>query len=323
MDKQVYFDNGGVVAHNSYKDYIINSPQHHANLQASTFFNTGSIGHELKFGFQYRHSVTQSESAWPGDQIFGSDTTSSGSPHCGKNLDSCYAAVTRGAATSFQMNYTEAWVSDTFTVDRLTVNAGLRFDYQQGGNLPSWVGANPTFPTLLPAVTYTGDDGYPDHLPQLESPGRPDVRARRREEEPRPGVLRAVLRPAAQRRLPRQRSADHQRHLLLLERQEQRQDRPDERGGLRERIPGLLQHRSELRAEDSQPDRAGLQGADDGRVHHRLRPRADERLLRVRRLHVPLHHEHPAKPARRHDGQRLRRRRVRDGNRPWAPTASG
>ena len=115
MDKQVYFDNGGTVAHNSYKDYIINSPQHHANLQASTFFNTGSIGHELKFGFQYRHSVTQSESAWPGDQIFGSDTTSTGSPHCGKNLDSCYAAVTRGAATSFQMNYTEAWVSDTFT----------------------------------------------------------------------------------------------------------------------------------------------------------------------------------------------------------------
>ena len=161
MDKQVYFDNGGTVAHNSYRDYLINSPQHHANLQASKFFNTGSIGHELKFGFQYRHSVTQSESAWPGDQIFGSDTSSSGSPHCGKNLDSCYAALTRGAATSFQMNYTDAWVSDTFTVDRLTVNAGLRFDYQQGGNLPSWVGANPAFPTLLPAVTYPGDDGYP------------------------------------------------------------------------------------------------------------------------------------------------------------------
>ena len=35
------------------------------------------------------------------------------------------------------MNYIDAWLSDTFTVDRLTVNAGLRFDYQQGGNLPS------------------------------------------------------------------------------------------------------------------------------------------------------------------------------------------
>ncbi|MEO8585413.1 MAG: TonB-dependent receptor [Acidobacteriota bacterium] len=160
-DKQVYFDNGGAVAHNSYRNSIINSPQHHANLTASNFFNTGSIAHELKFGFQYRHSVTQSESAWPGDQIFGSDTSSSGSPHCGKNGDSCYAALTRGAATSFKMNYTEAWVSDTFTVDRLTVNAGLRFDYQQGANLPSQVGANPAFPNLLPAVTYAGDDGYP------------------------------------------------------------------------------------------------------------------------------------------------------------------
>jgi hypothetical protein len=161
LDKQVYFDNGGAIPHNSYYYSIINSPQHHANVQASKFFNTGSIGHELKFGFQYRHSVTQSESAWPGDQIFGSDTASITSPHCGKNGDSCYAALTRGAATSFQMNYTDAWVSDTFTVDRLTVNAGLRFDYQQGGNLPSKVGANPDFPALLPAVNYAGDQGYP------------------------------------------------------------------------------------------------------------------------------------------------------------------
>ncbi|MGA7992501.1 MAG: carboxypeptidase regulatory-like domain-containing protein [Thermoanaerobaculia bacterium] len=161
LDKQVYFDNGGSVAHNSYRYSIINSPQHHANVQASTFFNTGSIGHELKFGFQYRHSVTQSESAWPGDQIFGSDTASITSPHCGKNADSCYAALTRGAATSFKMNYTEGWVGDTLTADRLTVNAGLRFDYQQGANLPSKVGANPDFPTLLPAVNYAGDTGYP------------------------------------------------------------------------------------------------------------------------------------------------------------------
>ena len=59
------------------------------------------------------------------------------------------------------MNYTDAWVSDTLTVDRLTINAGLRFDYQQGANLPSYVGANPAFPDLLPAVSYAGDTGYP------------------------------------------------------------------------------------------------------------------------------------------------------------------
>ena len=160
-DKQVYFDNGGTVAHNSYRYQITSSPQHQVNVQASKFFDTGSIGHELKFGFQYRHSVTQSSSAWPGDQIFGSDTTATGSPHCGKNLDSCYAALTRGASTNWQQNYTDAWVSDTLTVDRLTINAGLRFDYQQGANLPSYVGANPAFPDLLPAVSYAGDTGYP------------------------------------------------------------------------------------------------------------------------------------------------------------------
>jgi hypothetical protein len=161
MGKQVYYDNGGTVAHNSYRNSIINSPQHQANVQGSKFFDTGSIGHELKFGFQYRHSVTQSESAWPGDQVFGSDTSSTGSPHCGKNGDACYAALTRGAATSFKMNYYESWLGDTLTMGPMTVNVGLRYDYQQGANLPSSVGANPDFPTLLPAVTYTGDNGYP------------------------------------------------------------------------------------------------------------------------------------------------------------------
>ncbi|MEO8191519.1 MAG: TonB-dependent receptor [Acidobacteriota bacterium] len=147
LDKQVFFDENAI-PHNSYRYTYIKRPQHQINTQGSKFFNTGKIGHELKFGFGYRHTISESYSAWPGDQVFGS--ASSG-----------VAAITRPADTKFKMNYYDAFVGDTLTMDRLTVNAGLRYDYQQGANLPSAVGANPTFPDVLPAVTYAGDKGYP------------------------------------------------------------------------------------------------------------------------------------------------------------------
>ena len=43
-------------------------PQHQATANASYFFNTGSIGHELKFGFGYRHIIGGSATTWPGNQ---------------------------------------------------------------------------------------------------------------------------------------------------------------------------------------------------------------------------------------------------------------
>lgn len=147
IDKQVYFDEDAI-PHNSYQYTTIKRPQHQLNLQSSKFFTTGKIGHELKFGFGYRHTVSESFSAWPGDQVFGS--ASSG-----------VAAITRPADTKYKMNYYDAFVGDTLTVDRFTANVGLRYDYQQGANLPSAVGANPSFPDLLPAVSYAGDKGYP------------------------------------------------------------------------------------------------------------------------------------------------------------------
>lgn len=151
LDKQVFFDSGGLTAHNSYKYLRISRPQHQADVKGSKFFATGSVSHELKFGFGYRHTVSESYSAWPGDQIFGSEISS----------DSTYAAITRAANTKFKMNYYNAYVGDTMTTGNLTVNVGVRYDYQQAANLPSSVAANPTFPDLLPAVNYAGDKGYP------------------------------------------------------------------------------------------------------------------------------------------------------------------
>jgi hypothetical protein len=148
LDQQAYQDDEGIWRH-SYKTRLILDDKHQAGLNVSDFFDTGGLRHELKFGFGYRHLRFDSGASWPGDQLVGYG-------------DPWYtAAVTRLKNARAEVNVYDAFVGDTIQTGNLTVNVGVRFDYQQGKNLPSSVPANPIFPEILPAVQYAGDSGYP------------------------------------------------------------------------------------------------------------------------------------------------------------------
>ncbi len=147
LDKQADLDTD-YVWQNSYLYYRSRRPQHQAGLTVSGFFDTGNLAHELKFGFGYKHTRSDSLSVWPGDQLVA-------------NEYSQLAVVTRASKPIYEMNYYDGYVGDTIQTGNLTVNVGLRFDYQQGKNLPSFVPANPVFPDVLPAIQYPGDTGYP------------------------------------------------------------------------------------------------------------------------------------------------------------------
>jgi hypothetical protein len=146
-DKQAAIDADGIYR-NSILFARVRRPQHQAGATLSAFFDTGTIAHELKFGFGYRHTIANSFSSWPGDKIIADE------------LDGI-ALLTRDENIKYEMNYYDAYVQDTIQAGNLTLNAGTRFDYQQGRNLPSSVAANPVFPDLLPAVHYAGNTGYP------------------------------------------------------------------------------------------------------------------------------------------------------------------
>lgn len=143
----VFYDD---IYHGSWLSYVTHNPQYQANATVSKFFNTGKVNHELKASFNYRRQVNDSASAWPGDQIFGSEFSTY-----------ALAAVTRGVRAIYKTVYYTGTIGDTLTADRLTVNAGVRYDVQQGKNLASFAPENPTFPELLPAVQYGGDVGTP------------------------------------------------------------------------------------------------------------------------------------------------------------------
>ena len=150
-DEQAILDTDGIWRH-SFMSRFIADDKHQAGLNVSGFFDTGSVRHELKVGFGYRHATFESASSWPGDQIIGIQN---------QDFDPSFAAITRPANARTQLNAYDAFLSDTLRVGELTVNLGARFDYQQGKNLPSSIPANPVFPAILPALQYGGDAGYP------------------------------------------------------------------------------------------------------------------------------------------------------------------
>ena len=113
-DKNFYKDDAGVW-HNSYYYYNTTRPQHYAGGDASYFAGR----HEVKFGFAWRKTPVDSTSQVTGDQIY--------SVHVGYPNMVAYAQRQYNLGTVGR--YTNAFVTDTISMDRLTVTAGIRFDH--------------------------------------------------------------------------------------------------------------------------------------------------------------------------------------------------
>jgi hypothetical protein len=156
MDQEAYSDEFGDF-HNTFLDYSTDRPQDNYRLDASTFFDTGSLNHELRFGFGYRDAPVTSLSVWPGDRLvyyYGEETCTEYDlgPNCGQ------ANLFRPGVADYGTEYTDLYVGDTMMLGNLTLQAGLRMDIQKGQNNPSTTTANAIVPDFLPAYTYGGDE---------------------------------------------------------------------------------------------------------------------------------------------------------------------
>lgn len=68
------------------------------------------------------------------------------------------ADLYRDSNTEASLQQIYGYLQDSYTRGKLTVNAGVRVDYQDDEALPSSVPANPIIPDLLPAVQFAGAD---------------------------------------------------------------------------------------------------------------------------------------------------------------------
>ena len=136
MNKDYYLDDAGVY-HNSFYQYSTDRPSNYVGGDASRFAGR----HEVKFGFSWRRTPVESLTTQPGSKIY---TAWNGYPNM-------LARPTRDYSVSTTALYVNGFVTDTISLDRLTLTAGVRVDRQTSSLSTNAVDGVPGF-SLLPAV---------------------------------------------------------------------------------------------------------------------------------------------------------------------------
>ena len=127
-------------------------PSEELKADASYFFNTGEMNHEIKFGARYREFDRASDFTWDGGRnLFVQDGAAFGTP-----FDWVNAQV--GDVVESESEYTSLWAQDTITKNNWTLNVGLRYDDQSSKNPAQTRAAHGFFP--IPAVNFAGDNGF-------------------------------------------------------------------------------------------------------------------------------------------------------------------
>lgn len=142
--------------HRSYLSVFSDRPQKQYRLDGSYFANTGSLSHELKFGYGYRDAAVTSTTGWPGGEYvynYGSDSGA------GDGNDTGLVAFPRFPLFTYTAKSTDMYVGDTMMFGNLTVQAGLRYDIQKGSNSSGTAAADPVVPEILPAITFASVGG--------------------------------------------------------------------------------------------------------------------------------------------------------------------
>ncbi len=143
-------------------------PTEEVRADASYFFNTGNLNHEIKFGARMREAETSSAWSYPGRNIFHNHGANFGVqdpalleafgfPGSRANDAHAVYAYRQGPAV-VSANYDSFWAQDTISSGNWTFNVGFRYDAQDGANAAASVAANPAFPDLMPGLTFDGNN---------------------------------------------------------------------------------------------------------------------------------------------------------------------
>jgi hypothetical protein len=118
------------------------------NADASYFFNTGGLSHELKFGAGQRNVSDTTTWQWPGNTFsFFEDP-----------FQEPIAVFPTANTAAVDVNYGSLYVQDSLTSGAFTLNLGLRYDAHTGTNAPSSVLGNPLRPATVPGGAFGGSD---------------------------------------------------------------------------------------------------------------------------------------------------------------------
>jgi hypothetical protein len=134
-------------AYGSWSTYTARKPWHIVDVSGSYFKSAGAGNHEFKFGFGYRRNPNHSTTRWSGSEVVA---------HAFPDPADNHALAYRARVVNFVGENYNAFFGDTFTMGRLTVNGGFRWDRQKAANEASTAPGNTMFPDLLPELSFDG-----------------------------------------------------------------------------------------------------------------------------------------------------------------------
>ncbi|MGZ4810782.1 MAG: outer membrane beta-barrel protein, partial [Thermoanaerobaculia bacterium] len=143
--------------HRSYESYDTIRPQNQYRVDGSTFFNTGSVNNELKFGFGYRKADVRSISVYPGDQYtsFAGFCDDNASLAC----DQGGVYLFRPTDFTYGVKSTDLYVGDTVMFGNVTVQAAVRYDQQKGNVAGGSIAGNSLLGSAFPAISWSSISG--------------------------------------------------------------------------------------------------------------------------------------------------------------------
>ena len=140
--------------------YDTTRPQYQLSVTGENYVEQAFGGsHEIKAGFEYRVTPVTSLSGYGAGMLLAYDDGEPAEAWLTGDANFHY----RGVRTSF-------YLMDTFNLDRLTFNVGIRYDRQWGNNTSSLGEGNPIIPDLIPDLDYTGADApftWSNFVPRL------------------------------------------------------------------------------------------------------------------------------------------------------------
>jgi hypothetical protein len=122
--------------------YSSDRPQHTILADGNLFRGR----HEVKFGFSWRKAVVESQSIYPGSKAI--------SIHIG--YPDIFVIANRDFASNTEGRYTSAYVGDTISLDRMTINLGVRVDHATSSVTPATVAGSVLLPDILPGTSAPG-----------------------------------------------------------------------------------------------------------------------------------------------------------------------
>jgi hypothetical protein len=145
-------------------------PTYEARLDGTYFLPMWLGGdHSTKLGFRYRDTPYETVNRTGGGataRLRGIDRpeqaaafiAANGRRPCSLASDRCEGNITRDGDINRDLWEYSLYANDSYRKGRLTLNLGVRWDYQDDRALQAKVAANPILPDLLPALSFTGAD---------------------------------------------------------------------------------------------------------------------------------------------------------------------